>query len=119
MALPWRERGEHAEGAARLDRVIDGPDVGDQRLPSRAKVLEAREEMVLAEAVCLVDRDDAQPRKTRASSRRGSQHDHPRVLVGVLDEFRWGVDGARHGALKLTVMPAMEIADLVPRDRGT
>jgi hypothetical protein len=24
-----------------------------------------------------------------------------------------------HGALKLAVMPAMEIADLVPRDRGT
>ena len=64
--------------------------------------------MDAAEAVGLVDGDDAQPGEDRGAVGLAAQHDRPGGLAGVFDQLARGVDDAGDGALEIAVMAAVE-----------
>ena len=81
-------------------------------------VLEVRVAVAAAEAVGLVDGDDAQPGEDRGAVGLAAQQDRPGGLAGVFDQLARGVDGAGDGALEVAVVAAVEVGLVAARRCG-
>jgi hypothetical protein len=73
------------------------------------EVLEVRAAFSGAEAIGLVDGDDAQPREDRGAVGLAAQHDRPRALASLFDELAGSVDDAGDRTLKVAVVTAVEV----------
>ena len=115
--------GELSEGAqcsAGFEGVVDLPLAGDEGFPSVfvGQILKMRFTVSAAQAVCLVDGDDAKPEEGKGGARLASQQDRPGGLAGVFDQLARGVDDASHCALELAVMAAVEVGHVFARRVG-
>lgn len=111
-ALAFRKVGEDRQGFASLKDVVDREPVGDDGVAG--SVGEHRLEvdvptLALAEPEGLPGGDDVEPAEDRGPVGLSSEHDRPRVLTGVLDQFARGVHGVGDGAAEVVVVSAVEL----------